>query len=151
VRGINAPARVLDLPELHVAIFAFLLNFVWEMWQVPFWRQMPTSPHFEAVKACTVATLGDVLIALVSFWGVAAWVHSRAWILDPDAGEIGAFVLAGVAITIVGEWVLTEVLHRWTYAASMPTLPVLGTGLLPVLQWVVLPPMIVWFVHRQLT
>jgi hypothetical protein len=33
----------------------------------------------------------------------------------------------------------------------MPTLPVLGTGLLPLLQWIFLPPLIAWFVHRQLT
>lgn len=57
----------------------------------------------------------------------------------------------GVLITIAAEWVLTEGIERWTYAPSMPTLPVLGTGLLPLLQWIILPPLVVWFVHRQLT
>lgn len=142
---------VLDLPELNVAIFAFLLNFVWEFWQVPFFRGMPTAPHWQGVKTCTVATLGDVGIALVAFWAVAAASRSRAWVIDPSAGEVGGFVAVGLAITIVGEWVFTEVLHQWAYASSMPTLPLLGTGLTPVLQWMLLPPLIVWFVHRQLT
>lgn len=139
------------LPEVNVAVFAFLLNFVWELWQVPFFEDMPTVPHWQGVKTCTMATLGDVAIALVAFWAVALSVHSRAWILQPSIAELAGFVAVGVLITIVGEWVLTEVLDRWTYAPSMPTLPVLGTGLLPLLQWLILPPLIVWFVRRQLT
>ena len=147
----GAPARGLDLPELHVAIFAFLLNFVWELWQVPFFEEMPTAPHFEAIQTCTVATLGDVVIALVSFWAVAAWTRTRGWVLTPTLGQVAAFVLAGVTITVVAEWAFTDVMHRWSYAPNMPTLPLLGTGLLPVLQWIVLPPLVVWFVRRQLT
>lgn len=147
----NATHPVLDLPELNVAVFAFLLNFVWEFWQVPFYEDMPTIPHWQGVKTCTVATLGDVAIALVSFWAVAWAVRSRAWILQSSTAELAGFVAAGVLITVAGEWVLTEVISRWAYASSMPTLPVLGTGLLPLLQWILLPPLIVWFVRRQLT
>jgi hypothetical protein len=33
----------------------------------------------------------------------------------------------------------------------MPTLPILGTGLIPAFQWLLLPPVIVWLVRRQLT
>ena len=141
----------LNLPELSVAIFAFLLNFVWEFWQVPFFQEMPATPHWQGVKTCTVATFGDVVIALVGFWAVAAATQSRAWMLDPSAAEVGGFVAVGLVITVIAEWLFTGVLHRWTYASSMPTLPVLGTGLLPVLQWIVLPPLVVWFVRRQLT
>jgi hypothetical protein len=54
-------------------------------------------------------------------------------------------------VTLVLEWLATEVLDRWSYSDAMPELPVLGTGLLPVLQWILLPPLIVWFVWRQLT
>ncbi|WP_205527550.1 hypothetical protein [Halomonas sp. JS92-SW72] len=32
----------------------------------------------------------------------------------------------------------------------MPTLPLLGTGLAPLLQWLLLPPLIVWLARRQL-
>ena len=64
---------------------------------------------------------------------------------------MASFIAIGLVITILGEWVLTEVIDRWTYAASMPTLPGLGTGLLPLLQWMVLPPLFDWCVRRQLT
>ncbi len=143
--------RVLELPEVNVLVFAFLLNFVWEFWQAPFYRDVPSVPHWQGVKVCSLATVGDTAIALASFWVVAAVAHSRAWVRDPSARQVLAFTLAGVVVTVIAEWVATETLHWWTYADQMPTLPWLGTGLLPLLQWVILPPLVVWFVQRQLT
>ena len=147
----NISQRVLDLPELNVVLFAFLLHFVWEFWQVPFFRDLPTAPHWEAIQFCTLATAGDALIALITFWAIAGWARSRRWILEPRRRHVLAFALGGIAITVAAEYLATEVLHRWAYAEQMPTLPVLGTGLLPVLQWTLVPPLVVWFVRRQLT
>jgi hypothetical protein len=61
------------------------------------------------------------------------------------------FVLAGVATPAVLEWHATRVVSRWAHAAAMPMLPGMGIGLLPVLQWVVVPLAVVWFVRRQLS
>ena len=65
----NASAfnSVLDLPEFNIAIFAFLLNFVWEFWQIGWFAEVGAAPHLEGVKLCTMATVGDVGIALVAF------------------------------------------------------------------------------------
>ncbi len=60
-------------------------------------------------------------------------------------------VAVGLVITIILEALATGPLERWSYTSSMPTLPVLGTGLLPLLQWILLPPLTLWFVRRQLT
>lgn len=138
------------LPELNVAIFAFLLNFVWEMWQIPFYEAMPGKPHLLAVWQCTRATFGDVLIMLVAFWTVAAIARSRGWMLQPNRRQMLGFVGMSVLITIGMEEISLQ-LGRWAYAEIMPTLPVLGTGLLPLAQWFVLPPLVVWLVRRQLT
>lgn len=147
----RAPAAgIVGLPEVNVAIFAFLLNYPWEFLQVPFFAGMATAPHWETVKLCTRATLGDAGIALVAYWAVAL-PRSRGWILRATGGEVIAFAAVGVAITVAFEWLATEVLGRWDYADTMPTLPLLGTGLAPILQWIILPPLIVWFVRRQLT
>ena len=64
---------VLGLPELQVAIFAFLLGFAWEILQGPFFQGMTEARHGEAVRLCTLAMLGDVAIMLVNFW-IVAWV-----------------------------------------------------------------------------
>lgn len=143
--------RVLGLPEFNVAIFAFLLNFVWEMWQVPFFENIQTLSHWKGVKICSQATFGDVVIALIAFWSVAVIVQSRSWIRQPNSWQIAGFIIFGVFITIGLEALATHVLGRWQYGDLMPTLPILGTGLLPLLQWILLPPLILWFVRRQLT
>ena len=143
--------RFLDAPELNVAIFAFLLNLAWEFAQVPLFAGMPAAEHWRAILVCGRATLGDVVIALVGFWVVAICDRARNWVLRPAAAHVTGFVAVGVLITVVMEWLATRVLGRWTYADAMPVIPLLGVGLAPLLQWIVLPPIVVWFVRRQLT
>ena len=149
--GSGSRIRVLALPELNVVIFAFLLNFVWEFWQVPFYADMPSSPHWQATKVCSLAAVGDAAIMLVAFWVVAAVAHIRAWVLEPSATQVVVFTITGIVVTVIAERVATELLHLWAYADRMATLPLLSTGLLPLLQWMILPPLVVWFVQRQLT
>jgi hypothetical protein len=143
-------SSITALPEIHVMLFSFLLNFVWEMLQVPFFDGMATMPHWQGVKECTVATAGDILISLVCFWIVAGSVRSRNWIQAPSRRQIDLFVASGLVITIGFEFLATRTLDRWEYSETMPTLPVFGTGLVPLLQWIVLPLLLVWFVRRQL-
>jgi hypothetical protein len=47
---------------------------------VPFFEGMADAPHWEGVKFCTRATVGDTAIALIAFWGAAAVAGSRDWI-----------------------------------------------------------------------
>ena len=142
--------RFVDAPETNVAIFGFLLNLPWEFAQVPFFAGMPSARHWTAILVCGRATLGDVAIALAAFWTVAVVVGARRWVLAPTRGRVAAFVAVGVSITIVMERLATGPLERWAYAERMPIVPVVDIGLAPLLQWVVLPPLIVWFVRRQL-
>lgn len=139
------------MPEVNIVIFAFLLNFVWEFWQVPFFQGMSSAPHLTMTIFCSLASIGDAAIALVSFWVVVAATGTRAWILAPSTIQVAVFTMVGVLVTVLGERVATETLRWWSYAGQMPTLPLLGTGLLPFFQWMILPPLVVWFVRRQLT
>ncbi|MGH7316925.1 MAG: hypothetical protein ACREJS_11750, partial [Candidatus Rokuibacteriota bacterium] len=81
---------------------------------------MPSAEHWQAILVCGRATLGDVVIALVSFWAVAASAHTRSWMLRPTAAQLTGFVAVGVLITILMEWLATQVLDRWMYAEAMP-------------------------------
>lgn len=142
---------MLDLPELEVAIFAFLLSFAWEILQYPFFRGMTEARHGEAVRLCMLATLGDVGIMLVNFW-IVAWVGGgRRWVLHPTAAQVAGFAGLGLASAILIEVLTTQVWQRWRYSDAMPTIPVLEVGLVPLFMWAVLPPVLVWFVNRQLT
>lgn len=142
--------RLLDLPELNVFVFGFLLNLPWEFLQTPFYEGIASAPHWESTRLCTQAAVGDAAMTLVAFWVVSAAAATREWVLRPTRRQVAAFVLTGLSLTAVFEWLATGVLERWTYTDAMPTLPLLGTGLLPLLQWTLLPPLILWFVGRQL-
>lgn len=143
--------HLLDLPEFNVFIFAFLLNLPWEFWQVPFYEGVASALHWDATRMCTQAALGDAAMAVFAFWVVSVRVRTRSWVLKPTTSEVMGFVGMGLLLTVVFEWLATSILGRWTYAGSMPTLPFLGTGLLPLLQWILLPPLILWLTGRQLT
>ena len=145
--------RLTDLPEFNVVIFAVLLNYPWEFLQAPLYEGMATADHWDAVKICTGAALGDGVIMLTAFWAVAAVSRNRWWFLRPDRRQIASFVAVGVAVTILLERLATMSVHPdwgWTYADAMPLLPGTGVGLSPLLQWIILPPLAIWFVRRQL-
>lgn len=139
----------LDSPEWNVAIFSFLLSFVWEIQQMPLYQVPPEHSCFVMIRYCTLATVGDVGIMLAAFWVVAAISKSRYWVQQPTWRQIGVFTLVGVLITVVFEDLATRWLGIWTYANSMPIIPLVGTGLSPLLMWILLPPLTIWFVKRQ--
>jgi hypothetical protein len=137
-------------PEFSVLVFSFLLNLAWEVWQVPFFRGMADQPHWLGVKACSQATFGDAGITLAAFWVTAIFARTRSWIMQPGRSDIASFIGVGLAATIILETLAIGVFKRWDYSDAMPRLPILGTGLLPLLQWLVLPPLVLWFVRRQI-
>ena len=141
---------LLKTPELNVVVFSFPLNLVWEIWQMPFFRGMADQPYWMGVKACTLATLGDSGIALAAFWMTAVFARTRGWMLEPRKLDIAIFVGVGVIATVLLETLATNVLDRWAYGDNMPRLPVLGTGLLPFVQWMVIPLLVIWFVRLKI-
>lgn len=143
-------ATLLHVPELPLAFFGFLLNFVWEMGAVPFYTQIGEARHWDVVWLCTQATLGDVVILLLAFWGAAMVAGTRAWVLAPRPLPFSVYLGIGLAVTVVFEHLATTILDRWAYAEAMPVLPLLGTGLMPLLQWLLLPPLALSLARRQL-
>ena len=146
-------AGILDLPELAVFIFAFLLNLVWEFLQAPLYEGMAETAHWQGIKTCAQASVADGVIMLVGFWSTALLWRTRYWVLRPTTRQVVVFSGVGIAITIVAEYLATTQgwTWGWAYADAMPVVPIIGTGLSPLLQWVVLPPLTIWFVRRHLT
>ena len=144
-------SRVADIAELNVVVFAVLLNFPWEFLQVPFYKGLASAPHWEETKSCAQAALGDAGVTLVAYWLVAIAVRSRQWILASGLRTVMSFIGADVVLNFGIEKLATGRLERWAYADSMPIVPFLGIGLLPLLQWVLLTLAVCWFVRRQLT
>lgn len=106
--------------------------------------------HWEGVKICTYATVGDVGIALTAFWITALVARTRHWIIDKKTCQLLVFLAVGLAITVGLEFYYVEISNRWSYSELMPLVPPLGTGLSPMLQWIVVPLLVVELTRRNL-
>ena len=132
---------------LAFALVTFLFHFAWEILQAPLFADMPVFSHWEAALVCLKATLGDVGIALASFAVGASWDRSWRWFLSPSVAALAAYLATGVAITIAFEWHAVYWASRWSYSELMPVVPLLNVGLSPLLQWIVLPLAVLFFLR----
>jgi hypothetical protein len=120
---------------------AFVLNLTWEIAQVRLYTVWAEADRLSVAWALLHCSLGDVVIALAMFalagmvlWR-ADWPASRPW-------TGGVIVVAGaMAFTAWSEWYNVYRAGNWGYTASMPT--IFGIGLSPLLQWLILPPVLV--------
>lgn len=68
-----------------LALSAFVLNWVWEMIQMPAYRETAARPWPETVPTCTLAALADVAIVLAVYGagalaaGEVRWGLSGRW------------------------------------------------------------------------
>ena len=127
--------------------FAFGLNLLWEVAQLPLYTIFATGTSTEIALAAAHCTVGDVLIAISSFvLGLLAtrrvdWPMSR-----PLLGGTVA-ILFGLVYTAISEWYNVYQTGNWSYAPAMPLL--FGIGLAPLLQWLVIPPLVIACLRRR--
>lgn len=114
-------------------------NLVWEVAQVPLYTLWVEGTWREIAYDLAHCTVGDVMIAATTVLLAVTLVGGRAWPERRFWAVAGTAIVLGVGYTIFSEWLNTEVRGAWAYRAAMPRLPVLGTGLTPVLQWLVVP------------
>lgn len=134
----------------HQVAIVFLvtvaLNYIWEIAQAPLYAG---SDQWGSVWwHCFIASLGDgilVWIIVAIGWAVFRRVD---WYRYPTGKTYGLMLLTGLCIGLGVEWVALHVLDRWSYDSRMPLIPILGIGLVPVLQMVVLPPLIFRFASK---
>ena len=148
--AVNRRRSLSNTPELPVAMFSFLLHFVWEFLQVPTYAGMAEMAHWQGIKLCMSATIGDVGFALTAFWTACLVARTRHWIGDQVVLPVLVFLGTGIALTVGFEFYYTQVTQRWTYSDLMPLVPPFGTGLSPLLQWIVIPPLVLWLSRRYL-
>lgn len=126
---------------LRFAPLLAILNVVWEITQLPLYTIWYEAGWADIAFAVVHCTAGDVLIGVFSLMlaltatgagPLAAWRTVR----------VAAVTIAlSVSYTVFSEWMNTAVRDGWAYSHLMPLLPGLGTGLSPLLQWVVIPPL----------
>ena len=95
--------RILAAPETNLFLFAFLLNFVYEVWQSPYYEFYRAPSLADKIKDLTHCTFGDGVITLIGSWVVSGLVRSRYWVLKPTRKLTLLFTGVGLVITLVIE------------------------------------------------
>ena len=121
----------------RVFLWAVALNFLWEMAQAYAYSGMPPS-SFEATLMCGRASLIDGLLVLGIFWGGVVVLSRVEWV-----------AAVGFLVSVVIELNAVYRVGKWGYRETMPLLPPWEVGVLPVLQMLLLPPVIFLLSRRK--
>lgn len=118
---------------------AFALHLVWEIAHARLYSLWATADHMTIAWSLLHCSLGDVVIALAAYALAGISLRQTNWpMFRPWAG--GAIVIiSAMAYTAWSEWYNVYQSGNWAYTASMPM--ILGIGLSPLLQWLILPPL----------
>lgn len=127
-------------PGLHYLGFIAIGNLLWETGQLPLYTVWFRGSLRDRVVAALHCWSGDIVIAVACFSAALLFV-GRGWPARRRKRVALLTIAFGVAYTVYSEWVNVVVRHAWAYSWLMPVLPPLGTGLSPLLQWLVIPPL----------
>jgi hypothetical protein len=141
--------RLSLLPQLHkrtlvihlcaVTGSAFVLNYLWENMQCP-WFFIHRGGNAGQI-AMLIATLGDVALTWMAQGLVAAVSGRWLWLLEPWRWQQWAVLLgAALALSVfVESWALAT--SRWAYTDINPRVPGTPISVLPVAQLLLLFPL----------
>ena len=138
----NTPSTNQPLARTIALLFltAVAVNFPWELAQAPLYEWAGKSSN--ALWHCFVASLGDGFLVLVIFG--AGWLALRRpnWFLNPGARGYLVMLITGLLIAVGIELIAVHASKRWMYTELMPRMPGLEIGIVPVIQMLILPPLI---------
>ena len=117
-------------------LFAFLLNVTWEILQIPLYKGGVY--QWEHILFCVLASVADVIMVLLIYFGLAFIYKNALWIKNLSISRIINLVLTGGIGAVVAETMHLSI-GTWSYAASMPLIPLVKVGLSPVSQFMILP------------
>ena len=122
-----------------ITMCSFILHFTWEMLQMPLYNKMLLG--WKSTLFCALASVADTIMVLLIYYGFALLYKNNWWMTRPRLYRLLILVIAGGAGAALGE--LRHInLGTWSYSAQMPMIPALKVGLVPVLQFMLLPGVI---------
>lgn len=131
--------------------FVAPVHLLWEIAQLPLYTLWVEGTVGEIAFAVVHCTAGDIMIASLTLLAALLLLADRAWPVRRYWAVAGFALAFGLGYTIFSEWLNTEIRGSWAYAEAMPVLPLIGAGLTPFLQWIVIPLAGFWWARRSLT
>lgn len=121
-------------------VVADLVNYPWERMQ----SQRYIDPGGASIPwgLCLAASLADGLFVLMIFGMGWMALGRRTWFEQPGVEGYLVMLTSGGTISVGIEWTTVHVLRWWTYDEQMPLVPLVNIGMVPVIQMLMLPPLI---------
>jgi len=118
-----------------------VVNYGWELAQAPLYVGMENY-SIAVLRHCFVASLGDGLMVLLIV--AAGWItlQQENWFEHPGVAGYLVMLTTGFLLAVLVEWVGVHVLGRWQYTETMPVVPGLGVGVVPIAQMLFLPSLV---------
>ena len=140
----------LNKPETHMAVFGFMTAFIWEMLQMPFF-EMGDMTYYRKTLGCALASVADAGIMVASYSIASVFARNHRWMYRANRSDVLIYLLTGLTITIGAEKIALamRVGTGWRYSDVIPVIPLTGIGLVPVLMWIIIPLLTLWFARRQ--
>lgn len=133
-----------NIPEIRLLMLSVPLQLLWEIAQFPLYTVWHDGDWSYILYGLVHCTFGDLLILLTAFWIVSLLNRSRYWIFSPALPNIALFTAIGLGYTIYSEIMNTRIKETWGYTELMPIVPVIEIGGMPFLQWLLIPPVLIW-------
>jgi len=124
-------------------------NLAWEIFQLPLYTISHTGDIWEQAFAVIHCTVGDLLIAALTFGLALLTMGYPGWPALHFTRVAAGTTALGLSYTVFSEWLNASVLHDWAYSDLMPVISLasLEIGLSPVLQWSLIP--LICFVYAR--
>jgi hypothetical protein len=136
-----------QLPETRLVMVALPLEILWEIAQFPLYTVWHQNNWGYILYGLIHCTLGDLIILLIAYETVALLSRNRYWYTRTTYASGVLFVLLGASYTVFSEIVNVRYKGTWGYTDAMPLVPMLGIGGTPLLQWLLIPPVILWLMR----
>lgn len=127
--------------------FAFLIFGMWEWIQTPFFTDITDEINI-IVWYRVHCTIGDIMIMGFSILIWSLIKRSNTWFFKPEGKDYIAITFLGTSYTIYSEILNVVIRESWGYSEFMPMIPGTHIGIVPIVQWLILPSVILYICAR---
>jgi hypothetical protein len=121
---------------IMTGLFALILNFGWELAQLPLY--IGGSYTLMHISICALGSVADVIMVLLIYLALGLIYKNPLWVNEFTWQRKLVLIMIGGVGAVLGEMRHTGQ-GNWAYAPSMPLILILNVGLSPVLQFMILP------------